>query len=128
MSRLLLDSGGLSRLAQPRARTAALIDVFQRDGIWPPQVPSIVLAESLSGRQRTDAAVNWFLRACTIVEEVPERVARRAGALRAQAQRGSAVDALVVAMAEPGGTVLTADIEDFGALAYYAKDVRVRAA
>lgn len=125
---LLLDSGGLSRLAQPRARTAALIEVFERDGIWPPLVPSIVLAESLSGRQRTDAAVNWFLKTCTVVEEIPESVARRAGALRAQARRGSAVDALVVAMAEPGGTVLTGDIEDFRALADYADDVRVHAA
>lgn len=128
MSRLLLDSGGLSRLSRAHQRTAALIRVFERDGIWPPVVPSVVLAESLSGRQRTDAAVNRFLKACIIVEEVPEALARRAGALRARARCGSAVDALVVAMAEPGGTVLTGDIEDFSALAHYADDVRVHAA
>ena len=128
MIRLLLDSGGLSRLSQPRPRTAALIRVFERDGIWPPLVPSVVLAESLSGRQRTDAAVNRFLKTCTIVEEISEAVARRAGILRAQAGRGSAVDALVVAIAEPGGTVLTGDIEGFSALAHYANDVRVHAA
>ena len=128
MTGLFLDSGGLSRLSQPRRRTAALIEVFQRDGIWPPLVPSIVLAESLSGRQGTDAAVNWFLKACIIVEEVSELVARRAGALRALAGRGSAVDALVVAMAEPGGTVLTGDVEDFGALVQHADGVRVHAA
>lgn len=128
MNRLLLDSGGLSRLSQPRRRTTALIEVFRRDGIWPPLVPSVVLAESLSGRRSTDAAVNRFLKTCIIVEEVSEVVARRAGALRAQAGRGSAVDALVVAIAEPGGTVLTGDLEDFGALVQYADDVRVHAA
>lgn len=128
MNLLLLDSGGLSRLSRPHPRAAALIEVFERDGIWPPLVPSIVLAESLSGRQRTDASVSWFLKTCIVAEEVSEAVARRAGALRAQARRGSAVDALVVAMAEPGGTVLTADIEDFRALARYADDVHVHAA
>ena len=99
-----------------------------RDGIWPPVVPSVVLAESLSGRQRTDAAVNRFLKTCTLREEIPEAVARRAGALRALAGRGSAVDALAVAMAEPGGTVLTGDLRDFRALAQFADDVHVHPA
>ena len=52
-------------------------------------------------------------------------MARRAGALRAKARRGSAVDAIVVAMAEPGGAVLTADLVDLGSLAYYADGVQV---
>ncbi len=128
MTRLVLDSGGLSRLARPNPRTAALIEVFERDGIWPPVVPTVVLAESLSGRPRTDAAVNRFLKACTKTQEVPEAVARRAGTLRALAGRGSAVDALVVAMAEPGGTVLTGDLEDLRALAQHAEDVRIHPA
>ena len=42
---------------------------------------------------------------------------RRAGALRALAGRGSAVDALVVAIAEPGGMVLSGDMGDPRALA-----------
>ena len=33
----------------------ALMDTVERDGLWPPIVPSVVLAESLSGRPRTDA-------------------------------------------------------------------------
>ncbi len=41
------------------------------------------------------------------------------------ARRGSAVDALVVALAEPGGTVLTSDPGDLVALAQYAHDVIV---
>ena len=98
MSALVLDSGGLSALARRPEDAAAIIVVFQRDGLWPPLVPSIVLAESLSGRARTDVPVNRLLKTCDIVEDLPERLARRAGQLRALAHTGSAVDAVVVAM------------------------------
>lgn len=40
------------------------------------------------------------------------------------ARRGSAVDALVVAFAEPDGTVLTGDPDDLAALAQFAERVR----
>jgi hypothetical protein len=43
------------------------------------------------------------LKTCEILERVPEEIARRAASLQAQAKKGSAVDALVVAAAEPGG-------------------------
>ena len=125
MTGLILDSGGLSRLSRPHGRSVALIEVLMRDGLWPPLVPSVVLAESVSGRPRTDVMVNRFLKTCLLVEEVSERVARRAGALRAESGRGSAVDAIVVALAEPGGAVLTADIAGLGSLAYYADKVQV---
>lgn len=128
MTPLVLDSGGVTRLALHRQDTVAVITVLKRDGLWPPIVPSVVLAESLSGRQRTDALVNRLLKTCDIVEELPERVARRAGALRALAGQGSAVDAVVVAMAEPGGAVLGSDLEDLRALAAYAEDVVVHRA
>jgi len=88
----------------------------------------MVLVESLSGRQRTDAALNRFLKTCDVDEAVPERLARRSAALRAQAGQGSAVDALIVAIAEPGGTVLSGDIGDLRALAAYADDVVIRRA
>jgi len=39
-----------------------MITVFKRDGIWPPIVPSVVLVESLTGRQRADALTNRFLK------------------------------------------------------------------
>ncbi|MHB8594661.1 MAG: hypothetical protein ACYDB3_10100 [Acidimicrobiales bacterium] len=57
--------------------------------------------------------------------ENPDELARRAGILRSAAQRGSTVDALVVAMAEPGGTVLGGDLVDLRALAAHADDVTV---
>ena len=125
MTQLVLDSGGVSRLARRSQDAAALIMVFARQGIWPPVVPSLVLVECLSGRPRHDAVTNRFLKLCDITEELPEHLARRAGLLRASAQRGSAVDALVIAMAEPGGSVLTSDIDDLRALAAHADDVTV---
>ena len=100
---LVLDSGGVSRLARQRQDSAALIAVFKRDGLWPPLVPSVVLAESTTGRQRHDANIHRFLKTCEITEGLTEHLARRAGAIRALAHRGSAVDAIVVAIAEPGG-------------------------
>ena len=50
---------------------------------------------------------------------------RRAGALRALARQGSAVDAIVVALAEPGGAVLTSDLKDLRALATHADAVHI---
>ena len=86
----------------------------------------MVLVESLSGRPRNDVEVHRLLKLCEIAEQVSISVARRAATLRALAGRGSAVDALVVALAEPGGTVLTGDVEDLSALAEHADDVIVR--
>lgn len=105
-----------------------MILALRREGLWPPVVPSVVLIESLSGRQRTDANINRFLKVCDILEQVPEVLARRAAMLRAQAQRGSAVDAVVVAVAEPGGNVLSGDVGDLNVLASHARDVAVRRA
>jgi predicted nucleic acid-binding protein len=128
LSGLVLDSGGVSRLARRNADALAQIQALRREGLWPPLVPSVVLIECLTGRQRTDANVNRFLKTCDIIERVSESIARRAASLRTQAQRGSAVDALVVAVAEPGGDVLSSDLVDLRALAAYAVDVQVRRA
>ena len=122
---LFLDSGGLSRLSQRTRRAAALIGALRREGLWPPVVPSIVLAESTSGAARTDANINWLLKSCDVQPMVPEVKARRAGQLRALARRGSAVDALVVALGEPGSTVLISDRGDLEALAVHADQVAI---
>ncbi|WP_428120980.1 hypothetical protein [Candidatus Poriferisodalis sp.] len=128
MTVLVLDSGGLSRLSEQKQENVALIAVLSRDGYWPPVVPSVVLAESISGRQHTDANTNRLLKRCDIVTDFPERLARRAGALRSAAKRGSAVDAVVVAMAEPDGVVFSSDVGDLGALAVHARNVQVHRA
>jgi len=122
---LVLDSVGVSRLAERSRPVVALIVALRERELWPPLVPSVVLVECLQGHGGRDAHTNAFLKACDILEEVPESLARRAAQLRRKAGRGSAVDALVVAMAEPDGTVLTGDVDDLAALARYAAGVRV---
>ncbi len=126
MSVLVLDSGGLSMLASGSPAANALLRALRHEGIWPPLVPSVVLVESLSGAHR-DAKTNRLLAACAVVTDLPIMLARRAAFLRAKARRGSAVDAIVVAYAEPGGTVLTSDRGDLEALAAYASAVAIEA-
>jgi hypothetical protein len=122
---LVLDSGAISRLSERSQAAAAMIFALRDEGFWPPRVLSVVLVECLEGHGGRDAAENRFLKTCDIVESVTEALARRAAFLRRRARRGSAVDALVVASAEPGGTVLTSDPRDLAALAAHAVRVRV---
>lgn len=122
---LVLDSGGVSRLAERSRRAAALILALRGEGLWPPVVPSVVLVECLQGHSGRDVLANRFLKTCDVVEGIPEQLARRAALLRRRARRGSAVDAVVVAFAEPGGTALTSDLDDIAALAEHANHVSV---
>jgi predicted nucleic acid-binding protein len=120
---VVLDSGAITKLAERSRQAAALILALRAEGLWPPVVPSVVLVECLQGHAGRDAVTNRFLRTCDVVEEVAEPLARRAALLRRKARRGSAVDALVVAFAEPEGTALTTNPGDLGALAAHANGV-----
>jgi predicted nucleic acid-binding protein len=122
---LVLDSGAVSRLAERSREAAALLRALRDEGLWPPMVPSVVLVECLQGHAGRDANANRFLKTCDVVEELSESVARRAALLRRRARRGSAVDALVIAIAEPGSTILTCDVRDLEALAGHAQRVRI---
>lgn len=124
-SLLVLDSGAVTHLSERSQRTVSLIAALRNQGLWPPVVSSPVLIESLHGDGARDAATNRMLKTCEIVEDISERLARRAAFLRTKARRGSAVDALVVAIAEPGGTVLTSDLDDLRQLASHAQNVVV---
>ena len=88
-------------------------------------MPTVVLVECLHGHAGRDAQTNRFLKTCHLLENVPHATARRAAYLRRQAARGSAVDALLVAFAEPDSTVLTSDVDDLRALAHHARTVTV---
>lgn len=117
---LVLDSDGISALAGQRARLVEL----RRRGLWPPQVPAVVLAEALTGDHRKDFHANRLLRAC-LVRDVNEYQAREAARLRTatgRASKISAVDAIVVAFASsrPEPVVLTSDPGDLTALADHA--------
>ena len=122
---LVLDSGAISRLAERSTRALALLRSLRTAQLWPPVLPSVVLVESLQVHPGLDANANRFLKACIVDDKIPIELARRAAHLRRLARRGSAVDALLVAFAEPGGTVLTGDAEDLQALAAHANGVAV---
>jgi predicted nucleic acid-binding protein len=122
---LILDSGAVTRLSDGSRQSFAHITLLRASALWPPIVPTMVLVESLRGDGVRDAKANRFLKMCTVQPMVSETVARRAAELRRRARRGSAVDALLVAMAEPGGVVLTGDREDIEALTARARDVEV---
>ena len=77
------------------------------------------------GHPGRDANANRFLKTVIKDEAVGLDVARRAAELRRRARRGSAVDALVVALAEPNGTVLTGDDTGTTALAAVSSGVSV---
>jgi hypothetical protein len=124
---LVLDGGAVTRLARRNRQSAATIAVLRREGLWPPVVPALVVVESVTGRAGSDANINRLLKTCDIVTELSETTARRAAQMYYRAKRGSAVDAVVVAIAEPGGSVLTGDLEDLRALASHAEHVTVQA-
>src|SRR2546422_11050676 len=113
-------------LAERSARAAALITVLKREGLWPPVVPSIVLVECLSGRPDRDARTNRFLKTCDIQTEVGETLAWRAAHLRGLGREGSAGDAVVVAAAQPGGTVCGGDGRGLRGLCPAAADLLIR--
>jgi predicted nucleic acid-binding protein len=117
---VILDSGGVSGLAAQRARLMEL----RRRGLWPAQVPSVVLAEALTADHRRDFHTNRLLRTCQI-HDVTEPHAREAARLRAATRRAakiSAVDAVVVAFASTrtDPIVLTGDPADLNSLAEHA--------
>jgi hypothetical protein len=117
---LVLDAGGISALA---AQRAWLIELGRR-GLWPAQVPAVVLAEALTGDHRRDFHADRLLRACQI-RDVTEPCAREAARLRTatgQAAAISATDAIVAAYASvtPDPVVLTSDPHGLTALAQHA--------
>jgi predicted nucleic acid-binding protein len=117
---LVLDSGGVSALAGQRARLMEL----RRRGLWPAQVPAVVLVEALTADPRRDFHTNRLLRACRI-RELDEPQAREAARLRTATGRAakiSATDAIVAAFASTctDPVVLTSDPRDLTDLAEHA--------
>ena len=126
MPGLILDSGAVSYFAEASADDArAILAVFGSEHLWPPRVPSVVLVECLTGNPQKDARTNQFLKGCDVTAVLTEFTARRAAKLRTAAGRGSAVDAAMVALAEPRGLILTSDKHDLTALAANAKGVTI---
>jgi predicted nucleic acid-binding protein len=117
---LVLDAGGVSALAGQRARLIEL----RRRGLWPAQIPAVVLAEALTGDHRRDFHANRLIHTCQ-VRDVTEPQAREAARLRTATERSStisATDAIVAAFASacPDPIVLTSDPRDLAALSEHA--------
>ena len=125
--RVVLDSGGVSWLAQRSPRAAAVIAEMRIAGLWPALVPTPVRVECLTGQAGRDAPANQLLKSCDVAVELPQALARRCARLRAEARRGSAVDAIVIGVAEPEGVVLSSDPGDLAVLASAATGVTVHA-
>ncbi len=126
MREAVLDSGAVSFFAEGSGRAKAVIAILTIEDLWPPVVPSAVLVECLTGYPEKDAKTKRFLKVCDISASLSETRARRAAKLRTEAGRGSAVDAIVVAAAEPDGVVITGDTVDLTALAANAAGVTIR--
>ncbi|HVB93204.1 MAG TPA: hypothetical protein VND67_02715 [Acidimicrobiales bacterium] len=103
---VVLDSGVIDQaIANPEFRWV-LRDLIA--GGWTPAIPTVVLAEAITGR-REDARVNQVINWLGTID-TPEATARRAGHLRFGVQRSgvrripSGIDAIVAAHAADIGT------------------------
>ena len=121
---IVLDSGGVTKLAERTLEALALLKKLRElDSLL--IVPTVVMVESLHGNSPIDANTHRFLRTCVIEETLPVSIATRAAELRRLSRHGSVVDAVVVAYAEPGGSVISSDRIDMTRLADHARDVQV---
>lgn len=121
---IVLDSGGVTRLTERTLESLALLKKLRMMETLL-VVPSVVLVECLHGNSPKDANTLRFLRSCVVEEALTTSIARRAAELRRHSKHGSVVDAVVVASAEPGGTVISGDRIDMARLAEHARGVQV---
>nr|MDT0664573.1 hypothetical protein [Micromonospora sp. DSM 115978] len=120
----MLDSGAITSLASRSGR--ARVQALRAGGYWPPVTATVVCVEALTGHGSRDALTHRLLNTCEVIDSIDMRTARQAAGLRAAAKRGSAIDAVVVALASRrDAVVLTGDPDDLRALAAHADDVDV---
>ena len=121
-NRLVLDSSALSTIAENkgRLRTAVRQTLEESTQVV---VPTVVVAESTTGRGAHDARENRALK-MMLVMPLDEELARHAGRLRhaTRSRRGGTIDAIVVATADrvAGSRLLTGDTNDVRHLAAVA--------
>ncbi len=125
-TRLILDSGALSALAdgEPRMRAWAFAATKRNMLVG---IPAPVLSETLTG-QPTDARIHRVIPAGRAILDTTAAIARDAGALRHRSRRrDETVDAIVVATAAryPGSTVVTSDPDDLQILASNVPEARL---
>jgi len=114
--RVILDSGGVSALAEGNTTARAVVMRARREGRLL-VIPAPVLTEVYTGRRdhaHIDRVINQIDQ---MIETTPER-AKEAGILRAKSGVLDIVDAIVVAEAVAAlpVVILTSDPDDIGAL------------
>ena len=113
---LVLDSGGISAIADGNGVARAALERARREG-WLIVIPAPVLTEVHTGR-RDHARIDRVINAVDVlIETTPER-AKQAGELRSRSGVLDVVDAIVVAeaVAMPPALVMTSDPDDIRAL------------
>jgi hypothetical protein len=113
---VVLDSGTVDQVTTNREFRLVLADLVE--GGWTPLIPTVVLAEVVSGRP-SDAPTNQAVKRIGTAD-TDQATARRAGQLRADAERASSrrvpggIDAIVAAHAAGAehGVVFTTDPGD----------------
>ena len=121
--RLILDSGGLTALANAEPRALAWAYRATQQGMLY-GVPVPVLAETITGRPQ-DAKLYRVLSSADLFIETTAEIARAAGVMRFRAKAPEkTVDALVVASAAhyPRSILLTSDPVDLTLLANQVPD------
>jgi len=125
-TRLILDSGGLSALANGNRRAIAwAYRATQRGMLF--GIPAPVLAETLTGHAR-DAKIHRVISSPALIIETTADIARTAGVIRFRAKApDKTVDALVIASAavHPQSIVLTSDPKDLARLASFLSDAKL---
>jgi len=120
---VVLDSGAISALAEGDSAILVALRKALTAGASV-LVPSVVLAESLTGDGRRDANLNRALKSLA-VRDLDEPIARAAAALRHanRLRRAGTIDAIVVATADrvPGTRLITTDPADLRPLAAVAR-------
>ena len=117
ISRLVLDSGGLSAIASDEEVAHRVLRRAVASGASI-VVPTVVIAESTHGGA-SDAELNRFVKSVDVVSTLDETIARAAGHLRHLARVRDVADAVVVATADavPFSAILTGDPSDLHSLA-----------
>ena len=119
---LVLDSGAITKVANAHLLACSIVEDLSRAG-WSVCIPAVTLAEVITGRPKTDAAVERFVKRVANTMVCGEALAKAAGTLRTKSRRPneaspSGIDAIVAAVAAGNqpSIVLTTDADDMSKL------------
>jgi predicted nucleic acid-binding protein len=119
---VVLDSGAITKVAFADLLACSIVEDLSRRG-WTVCIPAVTLAEVISGRPRTDAAVERLVKRVAHTMDCGEALAKDAGTLRTRSRRPSlaspsGIDAIVAAVAvgNQPSIVLTTDADDMSRL------------